>query len=66
MRAWLARSPGHKFMALRRTVKNAKGRYVTIDQFASFGLFWAPSNVFKTRDELALALSHAILVEAGV
>ena len=53
----------HKFMAMRRTTKNAKGRYVTAEQFASFGLS-TPTSIAKTRDDLALLIGRAILDEA--
>jgi hypothetical protein len=56
---------GHKFMTLRRTMKNGKGRYVTAEQFDSFGLYW-PTSLSKTRDELALAIGRSILNEAGI
>ena len=56
---------GHKFMALRRTEKNTKGRYITSDQFAGFGLGW-PTSTAKDRNELALAIGKAILDEAGI
>ncbi len=58
-------APGHKFMVLRRTTKNAKGRYVTAEEFAKFGLFW-PNSLVKTREELAMLIGRAILNEAGV
>jgi hypothetical protein len=58
-------APGHKFMVLRRTTKNAKGRYVTAEEFAKFGLFW-PSSLAKTREELATLIGEAILDEADI
>jgi hypothetical protein len=57
--------PGHKFMALRRTEKNAKGRYVTGGQFGAYGLYW-PNSLVATRDDLALAIGRSILTEAGL
>jgi hypothetical protein len=57
--------PGHKFMAMRRTVKNSKGRYVTGSQFDAVGLLW-PTSGWTTRDELAARIGRAILDEAGV
>lgn len=57
--------PGHKFMTLRRTEKNAKGRYVTRDEFYKTGLFW-PTSHAATRDELAMKIGQAILDEAGL
>jgi len=57
--------PGHKFMTLRRTTKNAKGRYVTAEEFYKIGLMW-PTNIAADRDELALLIGKAILDEAGV
>jgi hypothetical protein len=56
--------PGHKFLVLRRTTKNAKGRYVTAEEFFKLGLF-SPTSVAKTRDDLALLIGKAILDEAG-
>lgn len=58
-------APGHRFMVLRRTMKNAKGRYVTGDEFAKFGLFW-PNSLAKSREELAKLIGEAILDEAGI
>ncbi len=57
--------PGHKFMVMRRTTKNAKGRYVTAEEFYKTGLFW-PTSYAPTRDELAVLIGRAILDEAGV
>lgn len=57
--------PGHKFMVLRRTAKNAKGRYITAEEFWKAGLFW-PTSLATTRDDLALLIGRAILDEAGV
>lgn len=57
--------PGHKFMVMRRTQKNAKGRYITAAEFEKFGLFW-PNSLAASRDELALLIGRAILAEAGV
>lgn len=59
------KTPGHKFMVIRRTTKNAKGRYVTAEEFEKFGLFW-PNSLSATRDELALRIGRAILDEANV
>jgi hypothetical protein len=56
---------GHKFMVIRRTTKNAKGRYVTGDEFEKFGLFW-PNSLFNDRDDLALAIGRSILAEANL
>lgn len=55
----------HKFLTLRRTRKNGKGRWATAEQFYSLGLLW-PTSVAKDRDELARTLGQAILDEAGV
>jgi hypothetical protein len=57
--------PGHKFMVLRRTTKNAKGRYITAEEFWKAGLFW-PTSLATTRDDLALLIGRAVLDEAGV
>jgi hypothetical protein len=57
--------PGHKFMTIRRTTKNSKGRYVTGEEFEKFGLFW-PTTLATIRDDLALVIGRAILAEAGV
>jgi hypothetical protein len=59
------RGAGHKFLVLRRTVKNAKGRYVTGDEVLKVGLFY-PTAIASTRDDLALILGRAILSEAGI
>ena len=58
-------APGHKFMVIRRTTKNAKGRYVTAEEIAEFGLFW-PSSIAKTREDLAQLIGESILDEAGI
>lgn len=58
-------NPGHKFLTLRRTTKNAKGRYVTAEQFQAFGLLW-PTSTATTRDDIALAIGRAILDESNV
>lgn len=55
----------HKFMVMRRTQKNAKGRYITAEEFEKFGLFW-PNTLVGSRNDLALLIGRAILAEAGV
>ena len=57
---------GHPALAIRRTVKNAKGRYVTSDQIALFGLDWGRGIFLPTRDDLAMEIGRVILDEAGV
>ncbi len=57
--------PGHKFLAMRRTTKNAKGRYVTAEEIAKLGLLW-PTSVAQDRDALAVLIGRAVLDEAGV
>ncbi|HNZ22584.1 MAG TPA: hypothetical protein PKL24_10595 [Polyangiaceae bacterium] len=58
--------PGHKFMALRQTTKNGKGRYVTGAQVCGWGLDWGKTGFPPTRDDLALIIGRKILDEAGV
>lgn len=53
---------GHSFLAIRKTKKNKKGKYVTGDQVYGFGLVW-PTSVAKTRDELATVIGKALLDE---
>lgn len=56
----------HSFMAMRRTTKNAKGRYVTAEQFEGLGLLFGPGRSLQTRDDLALRIGRALLDEIGV
>jgi len=60
-----AKQDGHPFLVLRRTTMNAKGRYVTAEEFFKLGLFY-PTSLAKTRDEVAMLIGKAILDEAGV
>lgn len=56
----------HSFMAMRRTTKNAKGRYVTAEQFDGVGLLWGSGRTIQSRDDLALRIGRALLDEIGV
>jgi hypothetical protein len=47
-------------------VKNAKGRYVTADQIALYGLDWGRGGFLPSRNDLAKEIGLVILGEAGV
>ena len=57
---------GNQALTIRRTIKNGKGRYVTADQVALFGLAWGFGSFPKTRDDLAREIGKVILDEAGI
>lgn len=57
---------GHPALSIRRTVKNGKGRYVTAEQIALFGLDWGRGIFLPSRDDLAREIGRVILDEAGV
>jgi len=52
----------HPFLVGRRTEKNAKGKFVTREEFLKLGCLW-PTRVAKTREEFASLLGETILDE---